>query len=167
MLGTWFPRGSAARDKEARKAWNFYETVERFNATVRATGWTPPPYKTNSPAPWYQFQSQTERALYLRGKLLHIQLCPCKNWTPQSAMSIGPTPVTDVYPADCSGNDMPIRGILSSSIHVTEELETESVSGDSFREVETLSGTASASVSGGDSVHPDEHLDNEESHENQ
>lgn len=133
--GTWFPRGSAARDRESQKAWNFYEAVERFNANVRlqlsGTGWSPPSYGIRNPGPWFQFQTQGQRMLYLRGKLLHIELCPGKNWGAQSDRGISDAPITDVYPGDCEEAIREIRGFGETDPHSSSNsiMEVESING--------------------------------------
>jgi len=104
LPATAFPRGSAARDRDSAKAWSFFERVESYDAGVRVrlagTGWTPNG-SSCSGGPWYKFASASEITLYRRGQILHTQLCPGRNWTSQRNLGIPPTPLEDVYPAEC------------------------------------------------------------------
>jgi hypothetical protein len=103
---TSFPRGSAARSRDAVKAWNFFEQVEAYDAAMRVKyssigGFTPSSAPIVTQAPWYIFKGEAERLLYKRGRSLHIQLCPDQNWTPQRSLGVPTTEVMNVFPGDC------------------------------------------------------------------
>jgi len=74
---------------EKAKAWNFYEEVESYDAAIRAKG--------NSSG-WYVFNTESNRRKHHDGQLLHSQLCPNINWTPQRNL---PTNTTNIYPPHC------------------------------------------------------------------
>ncbi len=108
-----FPRGSAARLRDAARAWAFFEQVEAYDAAVRvkyaaAGGFVPSDRPVVTQAPWYTFKSEGERVVYKRGQSLHRELCPDINWTSQRNMGIPTIPITDVYPNACS--DVPGDG---------------------------------------------------------
>jgi hypothetical protein len=118
----YFPRTSAARGADSRKAWNFFEYVENHDANVRIQlSALPTPYRGVNP--WYQFPSESERTLYERGRLLHVQLCPDRNWKPQRHLGI---PTINVYPPACGeegarelyvADDASDRGFSVGSVH--------------------------------------------------
>ena len=75
---------------EKAKAWNFYEQVESYDAAIRARGSTA----------WYVFSSEGDRLLHREGQLLHSQLCPNTNWTPQR--KLGPIVNSiSIFPPSC------------------------------------------------------------------
>jgi hypothetical protein len=74
---------------EKAKAWNFYELVESYDASLRYRGAT---------YGWYVFGSEGERLMYREGQLLHSQLCPNTNWTSQR--NLGPS-AKNIYPPHC------------------------------------------------------------------
>jgi hypothetical protein len=150
---TSFPRGSAARSRDAVKAWNFFEQVEAYDAAVRVKysalgGFTPSSAPIVTQAPWYIFKGEADRMLYKRGRSLHIQLCPDQNWTPQRSLGIPTTEVLDVFPGEC--ND--VSGGGTRSIQFTARAgPSPALSGKSgsLHEVSTLGNSSKNSVTSG------------------
>lgn len=100
----------------AKRAWNYYEQVEAYDAAVRVrlgdTGGAIPPVP---PGLWYQFNGEGQRALYEKGRRYHIMICPTYNWVSQRNRPFPVTTVDDVTPEDCpcvgescSGDTVPI-----------------------------------------------------------
>ena len=93
-IGQRFPSGNpvfsrrSARDLTAmRDAWNFFELVESTDAATRlriceAGSITFPTKPVITPSIWFPLVTAGRKALYERGRWLHIQLCPNYNWTP-------------------------------------------------------------------------------------
>ena len=95
-------RYSSSDLRAARTAWNLFEQVEAQDAATRVrlaptAPWDPPSANIQTPSTWYQFRSNEERLIYLRGKALHSELCQGFRWTPQRNRGITSPPV-NVYP---------------------------------------------------------------------
>lgn len=96
---TYFPRWTGQRLTEAKRAWEYYEKVEAYDAAVRVAICANP----NSPDPiWFPIRNEGDRILYTYGKSLHTLLCPLLNWKPQRNQSLtySPTPI-NVVPQIC------------------------------------------------------------------
>lgn len=141
---TNFPRGSAARSRDAARAWAFFEQVEAYDARVRVKyssqgGFVPSTASVVTQAPWYIFKGEAERILYKRGQALHIQLCPDQNWTSQRMLGIPTTEVMNVYPNDCPGAPGGgARGIDIAGSSIMEDSPVISVASGFLEEVTTL-----------------------------
>lgn len=108
----------------AKRAWNYYEQVEAYDADVRVRlGNTGGALPSVPPGLWYQFNGEGQRALYEKGRRYHILICPSYNWTPQRNRTFPVTPLTTVTPDDCpcvgdecSGDTVPILRNLPEPI---------------------------------------------------
>ena len=118
-IGQRFPSGNpvfsrrSARDLTAmRDAWNFFELVESTDAATRlriceAGSITFPTKPVITPSLWFPIVTSGRKALYERGRWLHIQLCPNYNWTPNRNRPFVFTPPCSVSlivsPTQCAG----------------------------------------------------------------
>jgi hypothetical protein len=99
FMRSWFRGWADQRLKESERAWNLFEKVESYDATIRVRR-----SQGQTTAEWYRFTSEGERMIYRDGKVLHQLACPSIVWTPQRYLSIPSTPITDVRPAICAKN---------------------------------------------------------------
>lgn len=118
-IGQRFPSGNPAFSRctareltSNREAWNFFELVESTDAASRlriceAGSITYSTKPVITPTLWYPITTQGRKMLYRRGQLLHIQLCPNYNWTPNRNRPLVFTPPCSttliVSPTQCPG----------------------------------------------------------------
>lgn len=98
-----FRRMSQGEKQAAKKAWNYFEQVETADAATRVrigqAGGVIPSQQIGSL--WVSFAGEGERALYEKGRRLHMRICPTRIWTPQRNRPIPTIVPTTVAPESC------------------------------------------------------------------
>jgi titin len=97
------PRLTGANLTEEQQAWNFFELVEAYDASVRVrmsgANYVPPPaVGSGGSSPWYPILNQDQQLLYRNGQVIHEVMFPCYCWRSQRYLGISKDPVTNVYP---------------------------------------------------------------------
>lgn len=120
-----YRRLPAPRIRELNAAWNYFETVEAYDASVRlrltqAAGYSQTREIVLDPKIWYRIGTGENLMRYRMGQALHKEQCPETNWTPQRDLGLGVTLVTDVRPEPCPLDMTPL---LPMSVLETRQRE--------------------------------------------
>ena len=97
------PRLTGANLTEEQQAWNFFELVEAYDASVRVrmsgANYVPPPaVGSGASSPWFPILNQDQQLLYRNGQVIHEVMFPCYCWRSQRYLGISKDHVTNVYP---------------------------------------------------------------------